>query len=561
MDGIIVSATPAGRRSTPGAAVAGAAAAAAPASPAAPAAAAFFLSFFSSLAGAGGVTFDRRRGRHGRRRGGGRRRGVDGLRRRRLVRRRPRRRRRDVGLEALLGRRDVRRRRREALRRSTVHTRLRQQHVARRRRRGRAEGHEAGGARRLLVDRQRRRAVGAGMACEGIGVGGPTIGSGIDGVASDGGGVHIGGAADEPPVSTGAPQAKDLNSSEASPPLTLVPWNGAGVSGLAPPPFVSSVARSTRRASRRQRGPSRLSRISSKSSHASCAFCVRPLGLLDEQALDPVRDALVDLGADRLDRRDRLVDVAQQDRHRRVGVVERDVAREQLERHAADGVQVGPRTDVLRHRLLGRHVGRRADGRAGRGQERAGLHLGGRLGDAEVGDLHAPVGRDHEVLGLEVAVDDAVRLRVGEPGEQAFEHAADLRQRHPADVRAQRAALDVLHRDVRRAVVLEVVVHGDDVRVRQRPGHARLAQEALGERRVGRVERAQLLERDEPVEVGLAGEVHHRHAAATDLPEDLVAADRLHDLRHPCVPLLLTDLGGSVVVSPGNFDSDNHPQG
>ena len=122
--------------------------------------------------------------------------------------------------------------------------------------------------------------VGAGMACEGIGVGGPTIGSGIDGVASDGGGVHIGGAADEPPVSTGAPQAKDLNSSEASPPLTLVPWNGAGVSGLAPPPFVSSVRRSTRRASRRQRGPSRLMRISSKSSHASCAFWVRASGSL-----------------------------------------------------------------------------------------------------------------------------------------------------------------------------------------------------------------------------------------------------------------------------------------
>ena len=32
-----------------------------------------------------------------------------------------------------------------------------------------------------------------------------------------------------------------------------------------------------------------------------------------------------------------------------------------------------------------------------------------------------------QVLGLEVAVDDPVRLRVGEPGEHALEHAADLR--------------------------------------------------------------------------------------------------------------------------------------
>ena len=101
-----------------------------------------------------------------------------------------------------------------------------------------------------------------------------------------------------------------------------------------------------------------------------------------------------------------------------------------------------------------------------------------------------------------------------EAGEHALEHAGDLRQRHPPDVRPQRAALDVLHRDVRRAVVLEVVVHGDDVRVAQRAGDARLAQEALRERRVGGVERAELLQRDEAVQVGLAREVDDRHAAA-----------------------------------------------
>ena len=49
---------------------------------------------------------------------------------------------------------------------------------------------------------------------------------------------------------------------------------------------------------------------------------------------------------------------------------------------------------------------------------------------------------------------------------------------------------------------------------------------------VGGVERAQLLERDEAVEVGLARQVHQRHAAAAELAEDLVAADRLHDVRH-----------------------------
>ena len=82
-------------------------------------------------------------------------------------------------------------------------------------------------------------------------------------------------------------------------------------------------------------------------------------------------------------------------------------------------------------------------------------------------------------------------------------------------------------------VVLEVVVDGDDVRVAQRAGHARLAQEALRERGIGRVERPELLERDEAVQVGLAGEVDQGHAAAADLAEDLVAPDRLQSPRAP----------------------------
>ena len=60
----------------------------------------------------------------------------------------------------------------------------------------------------------------------------------------------------------------------------------------------------------------------------------------------------------------------------------------------------------------------------------------------------------------------------------------------------------------------------------------RLAQEALRERGVGRVERGQLLERDESVQVGLAREVHHRHAAATHFTQDLVATDGLQDIWH-----------------------------
>ena len=76
-----------------------------------------------------------------------------------------------------------------------------------------------------------------------------------------------------------------------------------------------------------------------------------------------------------------------------------------------------------------------------------------------------------------------------------------------------------------RAVVLEVLVHGDDVGVVERAGEPRLAQEAMGELGRPGVEGAELLQRDLAVEVGLHRDVHDGHAAAPDLAQDLVAAD------------------------------------
>ena len=45
------------------------------------------------------------------------------------------------------------------------------------------------------------------------------------------------------------------------------------------------------------------------------------------------------------------------------------------------------------------------------------------------------------------------------------------------------------------------------------------------------MEAAQLLERDLTIQVGLAGGVHDRHAAATNLAQDLVATDRAHEIK------------------------------
>ena len=67
------------------------------------------------------------------------------------------------------------------------------------------------------------------------------------------------------------------------------------------------------------------------------------------------------------------------------------------------------------------------------------------------------------------------------------------------------------------------------------PGQPRLAQEALREARVVRPERLQLLERDEPVEVDLAREVHDGHPAPAELLDHLVSTDNPFH-RAPCSP-------------------------
>jgi hypothetical protein len=119
-------------------------------------------------------------------------------------------------------------------------------------------------------------------------------------------------------------------------------------------------------------------------------------------------------------------------------------------------------------------------------------------------------------------VHDAGRVRVGEAGEHALQHAAHLGQRQLPHPRPQRPARHVLHRDVRRPVELEELEHRDDVRMAQRARDARLAQEAPDHLSVLALQRAELLERGEAVEVDLPHEMHAGHPAAAELAQDLV---------------------------------------
>ena len=154
------------------------------------------------------------------------------------------------------------------------------------------------------------------------------------------------------------------------------------------------------------------------------------------------------------------------------------------------------RVDALALRLLGRQVRRRAEHRRGlrRGLER--LHAR----DAEVHDLHLALARDHHVRGLDVAVDDALRVRdrrgPARSAAPARPTASSVGRRPLARNVGERPALDELHDDVLRVAVGAGVVDADDVRVVEPCRGLRLAAEPRDEPRVARELREQDLDRD-----------------------------------------------------------------
>ena len=132
-------------------------------------------------------------------------------------------------------------------------------------------------------------------------------------------------------------------------------------------------------------------------------------------------------------------------------------------------------------------------------------------------------GREQHVLGLDVAVHDALRVGVGQRRRQVARQPRQVVEgQRPARVEAlaQRRALDALHDHVQPARLLEGVVDGDDVRVdeaRQRPRLRqqprrrlrRLRRLAAGREQVQR----QALDRHRAVEQRVAGGEHLAPAA------------------------------------------------
>ncbi|MFO0633675.1 MAG: hypothetical protein U0168_12565 [Nannocystaceae bacterium] len=225
---------------------------------------------------------------------------------------------------------------------------------------------------------------------------------------------------------------------------------------------------------------------------------------------------------------------------------------QRLEQRDAERELIAARIGLGQLELFGRHVGRRAHDRAGardvevaqaagrgagrlaRARRRRRQHvggvdgLGGRAREAEVEHARSIVASDQHVVGLEVAVDDALGVGGGEALAGAQEHREDLvpRARLRVAPRPQGHAADQLHRHEHLVALLPDLVHVHDVGVRQLRDRLGLAQQSLSPGGALGLVVAQDLDRDRPIEFVIVRGIDHAHAAGADALDDAVAPDR-----------------------------------
>src|SRR3954453_11905804 len=104
--------------------------------------------------------------------------------------------------------------------------------------------------------------------------------------------------------------------------------------------------------------------------------------------------------------------------------------------------------------------------------------------DTEVHQPSLTLGVDPDVRWLDVPVNDAALVRIREPVEKTDDEIQRVTGADRDVLRDQVGevvSLDVLHRDEEMVVDLAEIVDRDDVRVLQRAGRLRLAEESVAE--------------------------------------------------------------------------------
>ena len=160
----------------------------------------------------------------------------------------------------------------------------------------------------------------------------------------------------------------------------------------------------------------------------------------------------------------------------------------------------------------------------------------GALREPEVHHLDDAVAPDHDVLRLDVAVDDAAAVRRGKRRGDLGADVHEFAHRQRAargETLAQRHAVHELRRDEVDRARLPDLVDRDDVRMVERRGGARFLLEAAAEIGVVVQRRRQHFQRDVATEHGVGRAVDIAHPARPEVRDDLIAIDLPADERRP----------------------------
>lgn len=177
--------------------------------------------------------------------------------------------------------------------------------------------------------------------------------------------------------------------------------------------------------------------------------------VLGEQPVDEPGELRRDLAADEGDGRRIFARVLGGELEGRLAG-ERWYAHQHLVDHTSEGVQIGGLRDLLRLELLRSHVAGGAHADAGAGQPGL-VRVVDDAPHAEVEDLDRAALSEHDVGGLEVAVDDVGGVRGGETGCDLGAYGrgpGDGELSFLLDEVAQRLAVQELHREVGQAVLV-----------------------------------------------------------------------------------------------------------
>ena len=196
-------------------------------------------------------------------------------------------------------------------------------------------------------------------------------------------------------------------------------------------------------------------------------------------------------------------------------------SREHFIQHHAGGIDVRPCVDPVPACLLRRDIVHRAESLL-----RQRLPCVGKTGDAKISHLHAAVPQHHNVLGLDVPVDDPPAVGVAQSPHDLRDEMQRLPPIHasaPLHVLLQRNAVDQLHDDVLQVRVGGHVVDRHDVGVAQLRHRLGLVVEPAAEIGVVRQIAFQYLDGHKAVEPVAPCLIDVRHAAGADQLQYLIA--------------------------------------